>query len=443
MVKKLGLGLLALILLAAPLVGQEISEKKDIAVFALSYYDWSIPNGALGMVDSQITGVFVNLGRFNVKGMTYRLSSGDIDDFIERIRQANESNMEVDEKFRLGEETFTEADFNKIVNSFIIVVPVMTYYSQEQTSMGNYTCEMATTFNFIDVSTSTTFAFAEVETSGSGDTPQEAAKTAADAIAPSLTYEIRSIPQFQLKSGVLEVDGSEVVIELGRNMGIMKGDEYTVMSSSTTAGGREIEDKSGLIIIKDVQSDFSLGYTVYAADGVYPGDQVVELPRFGSDVSVYVNQYFSSPAATTVGLKYAQSRGFFNVRPIAGIEMPFSDAVFNADDAWWGFLFFPVNVYAGAEYIYYMGRLDITASAALGATGVVPITIENSEDFWDSFTMTHLGGVAEVKVDYLIGDNLKLFVKGGFGYYLSILGEGSVVQSYGGPLAGAGATFKL
>ena len=76
---------------------QEVSEKKDIAVFNLSYSDYSIPSGALGLVDQSIQNVFIDLGRFNIIGMKYRLESNDIDDFINKIQELKEQNVEVPE----------------------------------------------------------------------------------------------------------------------------------------------------------------------------------------------------------------------------------------------------------------------------------------------------------------------------------------------------------
>ena len=97
--KKRLVGMIVLfVLLTGALSSQQVSEKKDVAVFALSYYDWTIPPAALGMVDAQIKDVFVNLGRFNILGMTYRLSSGDINAFIEEVKKVKEQNMEVPDR---------------------------------------------------------------------------------------------------------------------------------------------------------------------------------------------------------------------------------------------------------------------------------------------------------------------------------------------------------
>ena len=58
-------------LFAAPLAAAAptVSEKKDVAIFALGYYGWAIPLETLGSIDMEIQKVFVDLGRFNIIGV--------------------------------------------------------------------------------------------------------------------------------------------------------------------------------------------------------------------------------------------------------------------------------------------------------------------------------------------------------------------------------------
>ena len=59
--------LLATVLAATALAAQapKVSEKKDVAIFALGYYGLAIPLETLGSIDIEIQKVFVDLGRFN------------------------------------------------------------------------------------------------------------------------------------------------------------------------------------------------------------------------------------------------------------------------------------------------------------------------------------------------------------------------------------------
>ncbi|HET7838137.1 MAG TPA: hypothetical protein VFL04_00155, partial [Rectinemataceae bacterium] len=59
--------ILAIAAVAAPLFAAPVvSEKKDVAIFALGYYGFAIPMEGLGNIDSEIQKVFVDLGRFNI-----------------------------------------------------------------------------------------------------------------------------------------------------------------------------------------------------------------------------------------------------------------------------------------------------------------------------------------------------------------------------------------
>src|SRR6056297_2654620 len=220
------IGLLGVI----PAGAQEVSEKKDIAVFNLSYSDYSIPSGALGLVDQSIQNVFIDLGRFNILGMEYRLNANEIDEFINKIKELKQENVEIPEAVRLGEETFTEADFNKLVGSFIVVVPVISYYNVYQDG-GEYEAELQTSFTFIKVDTAEAFASFQIDTSASGDNSRDAVKNAVDMIPMQLQFELRSIPEFQLKTAIVDVIGKDYIMEFGRNMGVQIGDEYVITRS--------------------------------------------------------------------------------------------------------------------------------------------------------------------------------------------------------------------
>lgn len=233
--------MLVLLFIASAVYSQEVSEKKEVAIFALSYTDWNIPDDALGMVDQSIQNVFISLNRFNIIGMRYRLKSDDVGAFIDEIKKIKSENMEIPESVRLGEQTFTEADFNKLVGSFIIVVPVVSYYDLKTDDSGSYAAEIETSFTFINVAEGRAMASFQIQTSGTDDTAKSAVKSAVDGIPVQLSYEIRKIPEFQLKTGVIDFIGRDVVIELGRNMGVKLGDEYRITSEQVLSSGRTIQ----------------------------------------------------------------------------------------------------------------------------------------------------------------------------------------------------------
>ncbi len=418
--------------------GQEISEKKEIAIFSLSYTDWSIPDGALGLVDQSMQNVFINLKRFDIIGMSYRLDAGDINGFIEEIQKVKESNIEVPEAVRLGEQTFTEADFNKLVGSFIIVIPVMSYYEVAADDGGGYTAEIQTSFTFINVEEGRTFASFQVDTTGSADTAKAAVKNAVDAMPIQLSYEVRKIPEFQLKSGILDVSGKEVLIELGANMGIKLGDEFSLTTTVILSSGHSVEKKVGLLVVKEVNQEVSTAQVFYAKKKPAIGDQLKEIPRMGFESAIYVNYISQTDPALdpilALGIRQIAARGFYKTRPYVGVEIPLGVDV---KGVLLNYFFFPVNVYAGAELNWYFGRLHVTPAIDVALGMLVPIAEEYQDDF---IIYSSIGGHARLGVSYMISDNIKLFGEAGYAAMLSI--NDGFFNSYSGLLFGGGVTFK-
>jgi len=438
MLRKFLIFLSTLLLCSTFLFGQEVSEKKEIAIFSLSYSDWSIPNGSLGLVDQSIQNVFVNLKRFDIIGMSYRLNSGDINNFIQEIQKVKESNVAVPEAVRLGEQTFTEADFNKLVGSFIIVIPIVSYYEVKTDDSGGYSAEIQTSFTFINVAEGKAFANFQVDTTGSDDTAKAAVKNAVDSMPLQLSYEVRKIPEFQLKSGVLDVNGKEVLIELGLNMGIKLGDEFNLTNTVILPSGHAVNKKVGLIVVKEVNEEVSTAQVFYAKKKPAVGDQLKEIPRMGFESALYIN-YISQTDATkdpilAIGIRQIMSRGFYKTRPYVGVEVPLGVDV---QGDLLNYLYFPVNAYGGTELNWYFGRLHITPGVDVALGMLVPVTKD-----WqgDKVVYSSIGGHARLAVNYLMTDNVKVFGEVGYSAMLSI--NDGFFNSYAGILYGGGVTFK-
>jgi hypothetical protein len=436
------------VLCVALLQAQEVSEKKDITVFRLSYYEWNIPNSVLGGIDEEIRGVFINIGRFNVIGMTQRLEPGDLNAFIERMKQYKEERVEIPEEVQMGRDFFTQADFDRLVGSFIVVVPSVANYLLVQEDDGDFNCKIKTSFTFLSVEEGTAFAQAFVETEGTEDNPDGAIREALDGIAPRLTFEIRKIPAFQLKTGVLEVRRSEVMIELGRDMGIKLGDEFLLVSARVLDSGKTYTTDYGLIVIKEVSDEVSVGQVIYANPKPEIGDQLKELPRFGIDAVPYVHYAVGllqeEPGTGLIGSRFVFSRGFYGFRPFGGLEVPLRSNIALA---------IPVNFYAGAEYNVYLGRLQVVPSAALGVgmaylwyLGIADVPEE------DRFAFTHLGGMLGVSANYLFGKSFRVTIDAGYLHWFSLIpdrifgvdiGREIGFPSYDGVYIGLGLAIKL
>ncbi len=433
---------LCLLLLTLPLFGQVVSKKQEIAVFSLGYYKWDIPTGVLGNIDEEIKGVFINIGRFDVLGMTQRLGSEDINVFIDKIKAFKEENVEIPEEVQMGKEFFTAADLNRLIGSFIVVIPIVTDYSREQLDNGDYRVAAKTTFTFLNVETAKAFAHATVETEAQEESIAKAVSSAINRIPLQLTYEIRKIAEFQLKTGILEVSGSEIIMELGRDLGIKKGDEFVIVTSRVLDSGKTLTQEKGLVIIKEISEEVSIGKIIYAKGGAQVGEQLNEVPRLGFETAPYVHVVRDTELRpepiVLIGLRQTALRGFYDFRPIVGLEVPLIANII------WGI---PFNFYIGGEWNNYLGRWQITPMAAVGMGAAYLWYLP--EDIKDhAFIFTHLGGKAQLTISYLATKDVKFVLEGGYMHWFSmdptgvIFDEPLLFHTYKGLFAGGGISIK-
>jgi hypothetical protein len=421
---------------------QEVSRKKELAVFNLSYYKWTIPMSALGSIDEQVRGVFVNLGRFDVIGMAYRLGEEDVGGFIERIRSYKTENVEIPDQVQMGQEFLTQADMNRLVSSFIVVVPSVASFITDRNKDGEYTTEIRTSFTFVNVEKIESFAQFFVQTRGSDANPSKATQKAIDAIPPQLTFEIRKISEFQLRTGILEVHGGEVVLEFGRDMGVKVGDEYLIISSRVLKSGKQVSGEKGLLIVRRVEEEISTARILYSNGAPQEGEQLQELPRLGIDATAFAHAValqldpapHAYPLPVLAGIRVGLSRGFYAFRPHVSIEMPLhllSNPAYT--DTYGGI---PLNVSLGGEYNLYLGRLQLVPMAALGVGMAIPLDKAKGDP-----QLTHFGGSAQLTVTYLFGRDTKLVLEAGYLGWLT--GESSFLASYEGAFGGVGISRKF
>ena len=130
------------------------------------------------------------------------------------------------------------------------------------------------------------------------------------------------------------------------------------------------------------------------------------------------------------------SRGFFDVRPFAAVQVPVN-GIRNILSV----VFVPVNVIAGAEYNLYMGRLALTPYAGIGGSFIYISEMFSGETYDTSdWLFPHLGLQAYLNASYLFNRNTKLYAEAGFEYWFALT---SLYSSYGGLSVGGGVSFKL
>ncbi len=429
--------------------GQTVSEKKEIAVFNLGYHDWSIPQMALGSIDDQIRGVFINIGRFDVLGLTQRLESKDVGDFTEKIKDFKSRNVAIPERVLMGQEAFTERDWNRLVGAFLVVIPSVSFFNLEQAKDGSYKATIKTSFTIVNVDEGKSSAQFFVETGGTDKNANKAIQSAIDAIPVFLTYELRKVPEFQIKSGIVQVMGRDIIFELGRNMGIVVGDEYTIVGYRNVAGFQAKDDR-GLLVVKEVQDEFSVAHLIYSSGKPQVGDQLQEVPRLGVEITPYAGalmvENYDLSFMPVVGLKAVLSRGYFQTRPVVGLELPFSSAT----AALAMFDIIPLNFYVGVELTnLYLGRLQIAPTAVAGVGGAY--LGENARSFFatdEEYLATHVGGKVFLTMSFLYSRDRKFTIDAGFAAWLGLadalidVDDRSYFASKVGPFINVGITFK-
>ncbi len=449
-----------ILLIGFPLISQTVSDKKDISVFSL-YYDSSELSSAQAMnIDTEIQSVFTNIGRFNVIGTEFRLESGSVNEFIQQIRKMKEADAEIPREVQLGREVFTEADFRELTGSFLVVTPSVLRFDTAYEE-GSYETTLKLAVSIIDVDSASTLKTIRIEITGTSEDQSESISNAIDSIYHNLEYEIRKMPVFQIKTGVIQVHGLTVDMELGRNMGIRKGDEYVLKEQGVTSSGYEYSNDVGLVVVKDVQPEFSRTQLLYGNPEL--GDQLQEIPRAGANLGFYANFLARKPLENlegevdedlVLGMRATVTRGFYSVRPVFGAEIPFVNIGGGLD-----FLFIPFQAYAGAEGNLYLGRLQISPMAAVAYGGLYPIlpklanAIAESND-GQKWINSHFGGRVQLGLTYLISRDIRLYAEAGgaamrglFDAAASVVDEAgsyeSFLNSYAGTYFGGGITFKL
>jgi opacity protein-like surface antigen len=418
-----------------------ISEKQDVAIFALGYYGWNVPFQALGSIDAQIQKVFADLGRFTIVGVTQRLSSGGLDQFVSAIKQAKQANFVLPEKFQFGEAFLTQAEFNRLVGAFIVVIPVVTEFNSFYDSKNKYyQTTIKTSVTFVDVASGGNVIAVKI-ISSSGTDSQNQAKSVSSAISSipgSLEFEIRSIPQFQINTRILSVDGSTIKLQMGANMGIRKGDEYAIIQKKSVEGFDDSKE-AGLVVVKDVGQEVSSAQVLYTSMRLGKDTQLKEIPRAGSDVDLFF-RYVNDPNYPTLmpGLRITAARGFYNVRPYLALQMPLSHM--GSFLYWSGWLeILPFNFLLGAEYVMYMGKLAVSPYAGVGLSY---IHVETDLLNFETDFLSHVGGQGGARVSYLLNRNTRVFADLGYETWIAI-NDFWGNTSYGGVSAGLGIAFKL
>lgn len=291
---------LTFLLLPAALYCAEVTAQQDIAIFGVTTYAFDIPDEVLVYADTSIDNAFINLKRFNVLGFgDYRMESRDIDYFIARVREARSEKAEeagtYDEKF--GALVIKGEDFDRIANSFLVVVPSLSNYTwtvrREERYSGfssfvrrEYTVDIVMDLAFLNVREGKQEEAVRVTGTASDESLDRASRRAVDSAVSSLSFKIRQVEAFKIKSGIIRVKGDTVYFELGKNIGVQPGDEFEVLTRQEVGKtGRIVELPTGLIRVRKVYPETTEARIVYQRERITEGDQIAEAASAGIQLS--------------------------------------------------------------------------------------------------------------------------------------------------------------
>jgi hypothetical protein len=434
----LGLAPLAAQTVAATSASPELSEKKDLAIFGLGFYGWAIPLEALGTINMQTRKVFTDLGRFNVIGFEESLSNIGLSEFIAAVKKVKEGSVAVPDSYRFGEVTLTETAWNSLVGAFIVAAPVVTaFQSRWNDKTFAWETNLTVYVTFIDVAAGgSTIGIAEVQSSGSDKRDQVASiRSAIDGIPIKLQYEIRKIPAFQISSKVLSVRGDQVKMALGRNMGIVVGDEYSVVVRGQVSGFND-DREVGLLVVTGVGPEVSTARAIFGQASITADTALQEIPRLGVDLEPYLHIFNGAAGFEVVpGVRAVVSRGFEGFRPLATVQVPLSQItpIFTAT-------IIPIDITVGGEYNFNLWRFSVTGWAGAGV-GYVHLSEAITQISTETDFLAHVGAHAWAKGSYLIARDMRLFAEVGFEYWLSL--HPLFFKPYGGLGYGAGVELKM
>lgn len=251
---------------------------------------------------------------------------------------------------------------------------------------------------------------------------------ALEQIRVKLSYALRNI--YRIKSEVLAVDGSRVMLALGSDLGVKRGTVYGVsrLDKKKTFNGREITipGKSvGLVRVNDISNDGSVGTVIRKWGRIRNGYQAEELihpPFFGGGFTVRYNNNEQSVDHVNVFLQFNPLNQWGGYVQLGGGIITDSrndqDALFTL----------------GGGIIF---RFLYTPQFNLGGIVDFPMSFVNrGDDFNHSVSAVFIAPQIGLQTEIMINRKLDMIVSGGYsshgmlGHWTYTKGEGDDAESF-------------
>lgn len=287
-------------------MGAEVSERKDIGVFPV-YTSYNIPDAAYRYFDDRLIAVLGGMKRFQVIGYQYRLDNNSAEDFIRKIQELKKESVMQNPKYMdedLGVAVIPASDMQKLVNSVFIFIPSITGFSETQYDVevqekknGKIIIRLVREYKtYVNISVKIITSDgnlmdtynASKETTSRTSSVDAYNRGVNDAIS-GLNYHLRNVEQFKLKSQVLKVEGNQIYLETGRNLGIENGYEFALQKETKVLDRFTEKVVTGLVRVNSIGDQYSTATVIFGYP--QPGDQLVETPMVGGRFNVFVGAF--------------------------------------------------------------------------------------------------------------------------------------------------------
>jgi hypothetical protein len=415
---------------------------KSIILFNTHRGDITIPEAEidtpLALLESQVHKVFLGLSGFEARVMDYVLAYQDLPLFLNQIKEYSSGDRELTSGVEVGEQIFSQQDFREIIDSDLVVIPLLTSLIMEEVQNEEMPAKqkavVTITYTIVDIKDAVVLKNIVLESIEYDADKEKALADALEDIPLQLTFEVRGMDIFLMGAKIVEIIDPDVVIKLGKDAGVSVGDEYAILGSDAEQDSEQTENKeNGLIIIHDREEEVSIGRVIYADDPLIVGTPVKEINRLGLTVIPYIHVEIDFERLEYTGfsgIKMILTKGFFAIQPVLCFELglyPFERLEAEL----------PLRAYGGLDFNIFLGKFQLTGMVAVGTEVVTALSDDSHVDGFD-FSSFGLSGI--VTISYLITRDLRLLLDLGYQAWFALNDN---YENYEGWLCGAGIGFKF
>jgi hypothetical protein len=280
----------------------EVSQKSDISIFSV-YSSEDVPVDAVAYFDGNLIERIRDLGRFNVIGFQYRFDTKSASEFLEKIRELKKEQIFSDERLvdeRIGAVVLPAEELYTMLKSVFIFIPsisgwnVSSYEVEVEVKKDGETvieyrtehkAEVTVSVQIIDGEGKLRRAYLDTGEETSRRSQEDAYQKAIRSAISGLTFFLRSTDEFRLRTRVLQRDGRNIYLELGKDLGIRKGYEFAMQITSVLEGDFTITKTAGLVRVREVGDNFSRGHVIHG--NPQPEDRLIEMPMLDIRFSLF------------------------------------------------------------------------------------------------------------------------------------------------------------